>query len=154
MRDLREGNASHFGCAIAEAVDACFRRCDGFCLFLYCLLFGNCGLIRMVARIQRGGEIASDNVIGFSQPAHAAVFEPEASGAERFHIGGVVRDEQHGYSRRTHFVDAPHATLAEGNIADSQGLIDNQNARIKMCHNGEGQAQHHARRIGAGSAGR
>ena len=49
---------------------------------------------------------------------------------------------------RAQFVNLAHAALAEGDIADREGFVHDQDFRVHVRGHREGQAQHHAGRIG------
>jgi hypothetical protein len=77
-----------------------------------------------------------------------AVLQPETPFAERLHVARFVGDEEDGRAVRPQVVYLPHATLAERNIAYGKGLVHDENLRIDMRGDREGEAQHHAGRIG------
>ena len=68
--------------------------------------------------------------------------------ADRLHVADRVRDEQDGDAARAQLVDLAHAALPEVDVADRQRFVHQQDLRIDIDRDREGQPHHHAARIG------
>ena len=95
-----------------------------------------------------GGQVFGDHAVGFADIDHAAVIQPQDAVADRLDVADGVRDEQDGDAALAEFVDLAHAALAEVNVADRQGFVHQQDFGIHVDGHREGQAHHHAARVG------
>ena len=94
------------------------------------------------------GQIFGNHAVRFADIDHAAVIEPQDAIADRLHVADGVRNEQDGDTALAEFVDLAHAALAKVNVADGQRFIHQQDFRIDIDRDGEGQAHHHAAGVG------
>src|ERR1035437_6931669 len=150
---VEHGDADDRGAAIAETV---IDIGDGFDDFGGCHETGAAGLgigggfEKEVGGILlgHGGEVFGDHAIGFADVDHAAVIQPEDAVADGLDVADGVGDEEDGDAALAEFVDLAHAALAEVNVADGEGFIDEEDFGIDIDGDGEGQAHHHAAGVG------
>ena len=93
------------------------------------------------------GDVAADHVVRVSVGDEAAPVDLDGARAEAAHRGHVVADEEDGAPRTRDLLHLPEALALEGDVADREHLVDEQDLRVEVRRDGEGQAHVHAARV-------
>lgn len=148
---IEDGDTDDFGAAVAVAVVDVWDGGDelGGLALRAGLVFAVFGLVLDEAGILgvHLGEVFTDDEVGSAEITNAAAVEPEDTVADGFDVTHGVADEEDSDAMLAEFMDLTEAALAEVNIADSEGFVDEENFWIDMDGDGEGEAHGHAARI-------
>src|ERR1019366_6568076 len=77
-----------------------------------------------------GGHVFGDDAVGLADFDEAAFVEPHDAVADGLDVGHGVGDEQDGDVALAQLVDLAHAALAEIDVADGEGFVNEQDFRI------------------------
>lgn len=93
-------------------------------------------------------EVSGYDDIGGSDVADMAFVEPEGPVADRFDVTHGMGDEDDGNPALAEFVDFAHTALAEVDVAYRESFIDEEDFRIDVDSDGEGETDRHSTRVG------
>ena len=91
-----------------------------------------------------GGQVFDHHRLGVSQGPDVSPVEPEAAVADCFDVADGVRDKEDSDSFGPEFVDFSHAPLAEIDVSNGEGFVDQKDFGIDMDGHSEGQADGHS----------
>jgi len=91
-----------------------------------------------------GGGVVVNNFVGFAVLGEEAVVEVDGGGAELSDGGHVVGDEQNSAAFVGDFLEFTETFFLELDVADGEDFVDDQDFRVEMCGDGEGEADVHA----------
>jgi hypothetical protein len=90
------------------------------------------------------GVVPRHRLVGGSEECRPAVRQQQHALAEPADDLHVVRHEEHGGAGLAHPLDPLHALLLEEDVADAQGLVDDEHVGVEAGEHAEGQADEHA----------
>lgn len=93
-------------------------------------------------------QVLGNYEFSFSELADLAVVEPHGTVADGFDVANGVRDEEDRDAFGAEFVHLSHAALAEVDVTDGEGFVDEEDLGIDMDGHGEGEADGHAAGVG------
>src|SRR5207302_881400 len=85
--------------------------------------------------------------LGVAVENEPAVLENEGARAQRLDRPGVVADEEDGPSGARDLAHFSETLPLERNVADCQDLVDDEDVRLEVCSDREGEADVHTARI-------
>src|ERR1017187_1230221 len=146
-------DADDFGAGVAVAVIDIGNGADDFGSARRAGGGGHCdagGFAEAIGGVllDHGGHVFGDDAVGLADFDETAFVEPHDAVADGLDVGHGVGDEQDGDAALAQLVDLAHAALAEIDVADGEGFVDQQDFGIDADGYGEGQAHHHAAGIG------
>jgi len=92
-------------------------------------------------------KVCADRLRRRAHMSHPACIQPEGPITKRAHGLQRMADEHNGAGPANQLLHTPHALRSKGLIAYREDFVKEQDVRIKVHRNGEGQPGEHASRV-------
>src|SRR5438132_1521671 len=92
-------------------------------------------------------KVSSDYLVRRTVDLHLAVVQQNRPCAQIVDRAHIVADEEHGASLPSHIAHLSQALLLEGGVPNGENFVDQENLRLEVRRDGEGQAGVHAARV-------